>query len=69
MSNKISDDPSPHGLGTEKEDTKDDEQAETFEKREETARGVFDFDEDATVSGMQNRFSQSIPFPNAFEFL
>ncbi|RAR01754.1 MFS sugar transporter [Stemphylium lycopersici] len=67
MSNKISDDPSPHGLGTEKEDTKDDEQAETFEKREETARGVFDFDEDATVSGKFENPLAGIPKRKLFQ--
>jgi len=42
-----------HASSTEKDhkDSSDAVQAETFEKREQTARGIFDFDNDQTLSG------------------
>lgn len=70
MDNKIdrvsSDD---HASSTEKDmkDADDAVQTETFEKREQTARGIFDFDENETVSGKFENPLAGIPKHKLFE--
>lgn len=53
MDDKIHDHSSSNGSGMEKEyrEKESREEAETFEKREELARGIFDIDAFQNVSG------------------
>jgi len=51
MEDKIHDDSDRRASNSDEKKSVQDPQAETFEKREQAARGIFDFDENATVSG------------------
>ncbi|KAF9694492.1 hypothetical protein EKO04_007324 [Ascochyta lentis] len=68
MTEKDNDQSSRQGLGTEKTgQSRDDPQAEIFEKRENTARGVFDSGEKATISGKFENPLAGIPKHKLFE--
>lgn len=68
-SNKIDAQSIDHASSTEKDrkDSSDAVQAETFEKREQTARGIFDFDGDQTLSGKFENPLAGIPKHKLFE--
>lgn len=69
MDNKIDAHSVDHASSTEKDhkDSSDAVQAETFEKREQTARGIFDFEGEQTLSGKFENPLAGIPKHKLFE--
>lgn len=69
MADKIDNHSNDHGLGGEQEHKEYEyqEQANAFKNREKTARGIFDFDAQQTVSGKFENPLAGIPKYKLFE--